>query len=183
MRIYPARSLRIPKLTRSDSEGAVAAEVEELFSYACPKFISPCPLEEVAHPQEPFKHQCALFMAEVTQQISAQLPTIRSYLKLYTTIPVAKLANFLDTPEATFASNLLCFKHKTRSRIWPGQGPLLGGRLVSSSDVDFYISQEMIHIADSKATRRYGEFFIRHIVKFSDLLRGMERTRVEGPAA
>lgn len=161
------------------SEPTVASDIEELFSYACPKFVSPCPLAEGTQPLEPYNHQKSQFMAEVSVQLTAQLPTIRSYLKLYTTIPVAKLANFLDVSEPAFASNLLCFKHKTRSRIWPGTGVLLDGRLASSSDVDFYIDKDMIHIADSKATRRYGDFFIRHIVKFSDLLHSFERSRVE----
>ena len=181
-RRYETRSA-VSLISSSASETAVSSDIEELFSYACPKFISPCPLVEGTQPLEPYNHQKSQFMNEVALQLNAQLPTIRSYLKLYTTFPVSKLANFLEVPEAAFVANLLCFKHKSRSRVWTGSGPLLSGRLASSSDVDFYIDKDMIHIADSKATRRYGDFFIRHIVKFSDLLRNLEQSRIEGPTA
>jgi translation initiation factor 3 subunit L len=33
----------------------------------------------------------------------------------------------------------------------------------SSSEVDFYINHEMIHIADTKIARRFSDFFIRQI--------------------
>ena len=35
--------------------------------------------------------------------------------------------------------------------------------------VDFYIDKNMIHIADTKVDRRYGDFFIRQIHKFEEL--------------
>ncbi|EDO28355.1 predicted protein, partial [Nematostella vectensis] len=44
--------------------------------------------------QEPFNLQLKVFMNEVAQQ--SMIPVIRSYLKLYTTMPIAKLAAFLD---------------------------------------------------------------------------------------
>lgn len=37
--------------------------------------------------------------------------------------------------------------------------------------------QDMIHIADTKVTRRYGEFFLRHIQKFSEITRNLDRAR------
>ncbi len=35
----------------------------------------------------------------------------------------------------------------------------------------------MIHIADTKVTRRYGDFFIRHINKFSEIIKTLEKAR------
>uniref|UniRef100_A0A8I3WWA9 PCI domain-containing protein n=1 Tax=Callithrix jacchus TaxID=9483 RepID=A0A8I3WWA9_CALJA len=71
---------------------------EEPFSYSCPKFLSPVvPNYDNVHPnyhKEPFLQQLNVFADKVQQQ--AQLSTIRSFLKLYTTMPVAKLAGFLD---------------------------------------------------------------------------------------
>lgn len=33
----------------------------------------------------------------------------------------------------------------------------------------FYISKDMVHIADTKVARRYGDFFIRQIHKFEEV--------------
>ena len=64
----------------------------------------------------------------------------------------------------------------------------LSGELQSSSDLDFYVDgvstgerkrfaklllsdfcQDMIHIADTKVARRYGDFFIRQINKLEEV--------------
>ena len=49
-------------------------------------------------------------MEEVQQQL--MLPTIRSYLKLYTTMPLDKMAGFMEMPVEEFRNHLLAFKHK-----------------------------------------------------------------------
>eukprot|EP01116_Phalansterium_solitarium_P004945 TRINITY_DN16187_c0_g1_i1.p1 TRINITY_DN16187_c0_g1~~TRINITY_DN16187_c0_g1_i1.p1 ORF type:complete len:532 (-),score=91.29 TRINITY_DN16187_c0_g1_i1:120-1715(-) len=152
---------------------------EELFTFCCPKFISAASpnfalvLEDpVAHPplnynQEALRVQTKLFLQEVQQQ--AQIPTIRSYLKLYTTIGTEKLAEFLDEKdEKAFRALLLCFKHKARSLQW-SSGPLLTGELTYQSDVDFSIDNDMIVIHDSKPARQYVDFFVRHITKFEEI--------------
>lgn len=55
---------------------------EELFSFACPKFLSPVvPNYDNVHPnyhKEPFQQQLKVFAEEVQQQ--AQLSTIRRYI-------------------------------------------------------------------------------------------------------
>ncbi|XP_068760518.1 eukaryotic translation initiation factor 3 subunit L-like [Montipora capricornis] len=149
---------------------------EELFSYACPKFISPVPPNFDAPPanfsREPFNLQLKVFMNEVSQQ--ALIPVIRSYLKLYTTMPIAKLAAFLDMDENQFRTELLCFKHKQRNLVWTKGTDALEGELQSSSEVDFYIDQDMIHIADTKVERRYGDFFIRQIHKFEEVNKNIQ---------
>jgi len=163
------------KMSKSDDAGTF----EELFAYACPKFISPAPpnyalvLEDpVKHPpvnynQEPLALQTKLFLSEVKQQ--ALLATIRSYLKLYTTIGTKKLATFLEVDEKTFRTQLLCFKHKTQGLQW-STGSALTGEFASSSDVDFFVDQDMVHIRDAKVQRKYSEFFLRHINKFESII-------------
>ena len=39
----------------------------------------------------------------------------------------------------------------------------------SSSEVDFYIHNEMVHIADTKVATRFSDFFIRQIHKLNEL--------------
>eukprot|EP00126_Sphaerothecum_destruens_P015082 Sdes_comp8995_c0_seq1m408 len=144
---------------------------EELFQFACPKFVLPAPLSAELPPvnyhQEACRVQLRLFLSEVQQQ--AYLPTIRSYLKLYTTMPISKLAGFLDMTEEQFRTHLLLFKHKTRNLVWNGEGSPINGVYHSSSDVDFYIVDDMIHISDTKVARRYAEYFVRQINKFDGI--------------
>lgn len=148
-----------------------------------------------------------------------------SFLKLYTTMPVAKLAGFLDMSEQEFRIQLLVFKHKMKNLVWTSGISALDGEFQSASEVDFYIDkvsewmlkpltwkvkilcfffpsfycslyfflhqtycilsltsnellsllQDMIHIADTKVARRYGDFFIRQIHKFEEVRVGQFR--------
>lgn len=64
-----------------------------------------------------------------------------SFLKLYTTMPVAKLAGFLDMTEQEFRIQLLVFKHKMKNLVWTSGISALDGEFQSASEVDFYIDK------------------------------------------
>lgn len=163
---------------------------KNFFLFACPKFVSPCapPFESQAddYVKEPLEHQVQIFMDEVKQQL--ELPTIRSYLKLYTTLPLTKLASFMDKNErngterdhdravAKLSTQLLCFKHKMNNVVWTKGSSGLEGKFQSGSELDFYIDNDMIHIADTKVSHRFGDFFIRKILKFEDLNRRLKKS-------
>ncbi|KAJ1569964.1 Eukaryotic translation initiation factor 3 subunit L, partial [Nowakowskiella sp. JEL0078] len=136
---------------------------EELFSFACPKFISPVPPSFDSVPADTTKYQQQRFIAEVSQQL--MVTTIRSFLKLYTTLDIKKLAVFLNMTPEELRTQLLVFKHKTRQRGWES-GSVLDGEYESTADLNFYLKLDMIHIAETKIGRRMGEWFIRHINKF-----------------
>jgi len=161
------------RMPRMQSNNVDMSAYEELFSFACPKFISPSPpdyddLPPNYNPQEAYRLQLRLFKAEVQQQ--RLLPTIRSFLKLYTTIGIPKLAELLEEgDEGTFREHLQCLKHKTHSLVWTGGAPL-GGQLASSADVDFYVDNEMAHVADMNMTRQYSEIFIKQINKLEQII-------------
>lgn len=169
---------KLLKMQRGD-----LAEFEACFSYACPKFLSPVsPNFDLKSPpvlnshKEPRVAQLKVFMDEIKQQI--MLPTIRSYLKLYTTMPIKKLATFLDLDEVYVVNYLLCFKHKMKNMVWIKGTSGLEGEFQSGSEVDFFIDKDMIHIADTKVARRYGDFFIRQIHKFDELHRMIKNIHV-----
>lgn len=75
------------------------------------------------------------------------LPTIRSYLKLYTTLPLSKLATFmgntrsdiegwdLDKEVNALTIHLLCFKHKMKNIVWTKGTSGLDGKFQSGSEV------------------------------------------------
>lgn len=127
--------------------------------------------------KDAMKHQTQVFMDEVKQQ--KMLPTIRrsveffcsvlymkvfvillgllgvylcvifSYLKLYTTLPLSKLATFMSQSQRTGDSSkmdlnkemaalgihLLCFKHKMKNVVWTKGASGLDGKFQSGSEV------------------------------------------------
>ena len=58
-----------------------------------------------------------------------------SYLRLYTTMPVSKMAAFLEMKEEEFRTHLLCFKHKMKNVVWTKGTSGLDGELQSGSEV------------------------------------------------
>lgn len=162
------------KMQKGDIE-----EFANRFRTACPKFLSPVTLNlanfetpvSVETKIEPMQLQIDVFTDEVKQQLPILI--IRSYLKLYSTMPISKLASFLEMDPDRLRVQLLSYKHKMQSIVWTSGNSGLEGEFQSGSDVDFYIDKEMIHVADTKVARRYADYFIRQIHKFEDLSRAV----------
>jgi len=125
------------QFTRMQRGGPEALPIfEELFRAACPKFISPTP-PDFDNPQinvDPIEHHLAIFMEDVKNNMYS--PTVRSYLKLYTTMDVKKLAGFLEVDPATLRGWLLVNKQRSR-QVRHSEGGLLDGDVVNSSDLDY----------------------------------------------
>jgi len=144
---------------------------EDLFVYACPKFITAALPENLENfnQNEAHQRQCHLFLQDVKQQ--KFLPTIRSYMKLYTAIKISKLAQLCEMDEENLREQLLCVVHKTRQHVrQPGKAPL-SGQLQMCSEVEFIIDGDTVHIASQKGTRPVGDIFLEQIGKFQDILR------------
>ncbi|KAI0746732.1 eukaryotic translation initiation factor 3 subunit 6 [Daedaleopsis nitida] len=125
-------------------------------------------------PVEPAQRHLSLFLSEVRAQ--APVPTLRSFLKLYTSLDANKLAGFLDADEEEMVQQLMVMKQASRSvsRVDNEKG-LLDGQMISTSDLDFVINGNMIRIAESTVGRRYAGWFIRnteHAQRVLDTLRG-----------
>jgi len=163
---------KMQKIQRRDE-----AVLEEMFFKSCPKFVSPnASTNDSSEADVPYSEprvlQFKVFLEEVRRH--ASIPTIRSFLKLYTTITVPKLATFLECDEQTCRALLLCYKNKTKSFAWNG-GSTLDDNWISSSDVAFHIDEtDMVHIADTKISKRYGEFFIHEIKKSTEIAAKIE---------
>ncbi|TDL20576.1 hypothetical protein BD410DRAFT_750769 [Rickenella mellea] len=159
------------KMSRGATEESIPA-FEELFLYACPKFIAanPPPFEDpdalsayldAATTIEPAQRHLNLFISDVRAQ--ASVPTLRSFLKLYTSLDAKKLANFLDADEEDMVQQMMVMKLASRSISRVGQeGSLLDGETISTSDLDFVIDDNMVHIVESTVGRRYAGWFIRN---------------------
>lgn len=161
---------------------------EELFMYACPKFISPaCPdyegiLEQkdtgiavqAQGPQDAYRLQIKQFMLEMTQQQS--LRKLRSYMKLYTSIEIGKLAAFNDTVEDDFLARLVSFKHKmnqleanstsstddeenNNTDAAAAEAECMGSAL----DIHYHINKNMVHVDEAEKLRRFETYFLKGI--------------------
>ncbi|GAA5989282.1 hypothetical protein JCM10908_001239 [Rhodotorula pacifica] len=153
------------------------ASFQELFTHGAPRFISPNPppyeteseetLAAFAAQPDPSQHQLSIFLAGVEPQLSTS--TLRSFLRLYTTLGTDKLAKFLDLDdEETVLEMLMTAKAAARKTTWVSGG-LLEGEETGVSDINFGISEGHLTVAQSTTSRRYGDFFSRHSLKFADV--------------
>ncbi|CAB4061829.1 EIF3L [Lepeophtheirus salmonis] len=147
-----------------------------------PNFLSPLPpsydkeSNEGHDHMESLKLQSKVFMDEVSQQ--SMLQTVRSFLQLYTSMPLEKLAEFMNTTVDDLEQKLLCFKHKMMNVVCKKGNSGLEGEFQSESEVDFFIDLNMIHIADTKVDARYGEYFINQIHKFNEMHRNIKSINI-----
>ena len=101
------------------------------------------------------------------------MPALRSYLKLYTTIGVAKLATLADADEATFRERLQCLKHKSHQLTSSGGAPL-DGTWQSVAEVDFYVAGEVAHVADVSLVRQHSDYFVKQISKLEEIIHSLK---------
>lgn len=135
---------------------------EELFRSACPKFIAPTPPDFDNPPIniDPLDHHCSIFMQEVKANVFS--PTVKSYLKLYTTMDVKKLAGFLEVPPDQLRQWLLVNKQRNRQIRW-SEGGLLQGDVVNSTELDYAMVGDLIHISEAKVGRRLVDWYLRNL--------------------
>ncbi|KAL2262124.1 hypothetical protein VTK26DRAFT_2391 [Humicola hyalothermophila] len=137
---------------------------EELFRLACPKFISPVP-PDFDRPEanvDPLDHHLSIFMEEVKTNMWS--PTVKSYLRLYTTMDLKKLAGFLDVKPEELRSMLLVNKQRTKQLRWTDNG-LLEGDLVNISDLDYAMQGDLIHISEAKMGRKLVDWYLRNLAR------------------
>ncbi|GAA6037176.1 hypothetical protein JCM8097_008772 [Rhodosporidiobolus ruineniae] len=161
------------KLVRGGEEALPA--FQELFQHGAPRFISPNPppyeaesdsvLSAFSELPDASAHQLSIFLASVEPQLSTA--TLRSFLRLYTTLGTDKLAKFLDVEEEKVLEMLMAAKGAARKVTW-SQGSLLEGEEVGVSDINFGIAEGHLTVAQSTTSRRYGDFFMRHSLKFAE---------------
>ncbi|KAF2271783.1 uncharacterized protein EI97DRAFT_387143 [Westerdykella ornata] len=137
---------------------------EELFRSACPKFINPTP-PDFDNPEvniDPVEHHLRIFMDEVKNNMMS--PTVKSYLKLYTTMDLKKLAGFLEVEPEKLRCWLLVNKQRNRQIRWT-EGGLLDGELVHSSDLDYALEGDLIHVSEAKVGRRLVDWYLRNLAR------------------
>jgi len=142
---------------------------EEVFNFSCPKFVF---TNSTTNSSTTHKHtsrtncQTVACFFEEELDIQAKIPGTRRYLKLYTTMPLSKLAGFMEVSDSELLSLLMAAKCKLKNST---------DNYDEHSDdflhpeVDFFVDDKMVHIADTRVGSRYGEQFIRKIQKFIEM--------------
>jgi len=164
-------------------------EFKTAFQQGCPKFLSPTTVayEGANLSKIPLIHQCHVFLEGIENQIN--IPVLRGYLKLYTSIPLSKLTTF-TRPKALRDKR---DGEATDSEIDALVGKLLAFKMVvnelgketieryevedTTVDLDFYIDKDMINIADTKMARRVTEYFIKSISKLREMRRNVKQIK------
>ena len=152
---------------------------EDLFIFACPKFISPALpdysnlSDESGSSQEAYRLQVKQFMSEMSQQRT--LRKLRSYMKLYTSIKLDKLAAFNDAQEEEFLARMLCYKHKMSQLETTDEGDPLLGNVGTAMDIHYYITNDMVHVGEEEKVRMFEKFFIRGIKGNADIISDLAR--------
>lgn len=137
---------------------------EELFLSACPKFISPIPpdFDNPENNVDPSQHHLAVFMQDVKNTIFT--PVLKSYLKLYTTMDLNKLASFVESDADTLRKQLVVYKQKNRQIRWT-EGGLLEGEMTQTSDIDFALQANIVHVSEAKIGRRLVDWYLRNLTR------------------
>lgn len=145
---------------------------EDLFAYACPKFIDPAvpdyskPLPSSLN-QETYNIQIRHFMNEMAQQQS--LRKLRSYMKLYSSIGTEKLAAFNDCASSSeFSSRLLSLKHKMSQKEGADD------EFASALDIHYYVVGDTVHIDEYRQQRRFESAFLGQISQCEDIAKELE---------
>ncbi|KNZ62371.1 eukaryotic translation initiation factor 3 subunit L [Puccinia sorghi] len=155
---------------------ASLASFQELFTFASPKFLSlssppydrpellPQYVASSSPSENPSAHHLKLFLSDIQTQLPT--PSLRSFLKLYTTLSISKLAGFLGVDEEEVLESLMVLKASMRSvRRSDGDYGLIEGKEVALGDMDFAIDGDIVQVTETKPGRRFNEYFIRHTDK------------------
>ncbi len=167
---------------------------EDLFMYACPKFVTPSvPRYELLAEggagndgnvgslgptnQDAYKLQVAHFMNEMAVQQT--LRKLRSYMKLYTSISLEKLGRLVM--EEDFVPLLLAYKHKMRQIECSRSGDDGVGSSGSDSgattesvgtvmDIHYFINDGIIHVDEAEKLHRFENYFMSQISQSIDVM-------------
>lgn len=150
-----------PQLSKLD---AGETKYEDMVAYACPKFISP------SADGDAVKLQVRRFAKEMASQQSSR--KLRSYMKLYTSIPVSKLAAFNDMDDESFLSLLLSYKHRMRQLEEDGTHK-------AALDIHYHLDGTTVDVDEAEKQRRFENYFMNQIAQNADMMKEIDSISTE----
>ena len=145
----------------------------EIFEFSAPKFISPF-VPDYSNQlkntrQDAANHMLAIFMTEVEQHHNFH--KLRSFLSLYATIDISKMARFNDISELDLLSQLLSYKNKSIK--------IINNVRTNISDVHYYVDKGSLMIDTSSAkideSKSQERFFIAGVRKHAQIVNQVNR--------
>lgn len=121
------------------------------------------------------KNQMGIFLEDVKQIQAGELPKIKSFIKLFSSISLEELAkeHLSDMSADELRTQLMCLKNKARqlvhsdgmlhSAIAPG---LLEGRWQSSGDVTFALEDDKTITAQGRQSQNHAKRFLKLLREF-----------------
>eukprot|EP00297_Palpitomonas_bilix_P009204 CAMPEP_0113899942 /NCGR_PEP_ID=MMETSP0780_2-20120614/20367_1 /TAXON_ID=652834 /ORGANISM="Palpitomonas bilix" /LENGTH=522 /DNA_ID=CAMNT_0000892277 /DNA_START=93 /DNA_END=1661 /DNA_ORIENTATION=- /assembly_acc=CAM_ASM_000599 len=146
----------------------------ELVSAASPNYDDP----RAGGESDSFRLHSTMFFKEVKQQ--HLIPVVKSYLKLYSTIELSKLASFLDMDKEELRTQLICLKHRAGPPSWSNAPDANQTSYLPLGDIGFFLENAdngdaMIHVVtprEDKELKRQGDSFLRQIGKLHQVIKG-----------
>ena len=120
-----------------------------------------------------------------------QLPDLKKFLKLYTSISTEKLAQLLATDVDTLLAVLQNMQRRVMQKRWVA-GEALAGQEVPTTDIDFKLDtdaatgQTVVVVVEQRAPANHLAMLAKHIVRFEQITKDMEThlaAPVPAPAA
>lgn len=139
------------KVNRMTS-GEVAV-FDDLFSYACPKFVASGDGDN----SEAHKTQLKAFLDSVATH--AVIPKLRGYLRMYTSIKLDKLAALVETPVESLKASLKAFVQGYTLKEWTGGASALDGEEVYCGDMSVILDGDVVRVEETKKAKSAREFF------------------------
>lgn len=193
--VSPANGLVDDALARGirDKHGKQLSKIEageegyeDLFIFACPKFVTPSvPKYELAltegasagpHGQDAYKLQVKHFVNEMANQQSMR--KLRSYMKLYTSISVEKLGRLVM--EEDFVSLLVSYKNKMRqieNKVCDDTGATTE-TVGTVMDIHYFINEDMIHVDEAEKLHRFENYFLSQIAESAEIISDIDAISV-----
>lgn len=132
-----------------------ASSLEEWFM--SPKFISADPYNSV------YRQQVDLFLKEMEPYPAGR--KLRSYLKLYTSMQVEKLAKFHDLSKDDFIPLLLAYKLRLRQKERSEGDSWCDGKWKTALDIHYYLEQDSCFVDEAEQRRRFENYFVAQITQ------------------
>lgn len=137
-----------------------SSSLEEWFQ--SPKFIAADPAVGAIHRQ-----QVDMFNREMKPVAASR--NLRSYLKLYTSLPVQKLANFHDVAVPDFLPTLLYYKARMFQKERGEGDSYSAGKYQSALDIQYYVEQDTVFVDEAEMQRRFETYFVGQIAQTCEI--------------
>ena len=128
---------------------------DELFSYACPKFIA----SGASDNQDAYKAQHTRFLEVVAAH--AVIPKLRGFLSIYASIKLSALAALAEVSAESLTANLQAFERGYTVKEWHGGASALDGEEVYCGDMHIALEGDSVKVEHVKKSKSAREFLQR----------------------